>query len=323
LRTEKAYLYWIKRFIYATGKRHPRELDSTVVEGFLSSLATVNKVAPSTQSQALAAVLFLYKEVLGIKLEWMDNVVRAKPRRHLPVVLTTVEVSKLLGSLRGREWLQASLLYGTGMRLMECLRLRIKDVDFEANEICIRDAKGAKDRRTMLPMKLREAMLHQREQALAMHRFDLQQGYGEVWMPFALARKYAGAARDSAWQFLFPAGRRSLDHDDGRWKRGHIHEKVIQRAFHYALRRAGILKPASCHTMRHSFATHLLEAGYDIRTVQELLGHKDLNTTQIYTHVLNRGGLGVLSPLDRVMEPEASTVLTPSASRMNPFGRYA
>jgi integron integrase len=303
LRTEKAYLNWIKRFIRATGTRHPREMGGLEVEGFLSDLATKEHVSPSTQSQALSALLFLYKDVLGIRLPWMDHVVRAKQRKHLPSVLTQAEVARLLHEMCGREWLLASLLYGTGMRLRECLGLRVKDVDFDANEILIRDAKGGKDRRTMLPARLREPLLRQRDGALALHARDVSQGYGEVWMPFALARKYPGSSRDARWQYLFPAGRRSPDPHDGRWKRGHVNEKLLQRAMHYGLRRAGILKPASCHTLRHRFATHLLEAGYDIRTVQELLGHKDLNTTQIYTHVLNRGGLGVLSPLDRVMEP--------------------
>jgi integron integrase len=301
LRTEKAYLWWIRRYILATGKRHPKELGGVEVEWFLSQLATRDRVSPSTQTQALSALLFLYKEVLAIELPWMDSVVRAKPQQHIPTVLTQAEVASVLRELSGREWLQASLLYGTGMRLMECLRLRIKDVDFERNEIVIRDAKGAKDRRTVLPQRLRDALLRQREEAVATHARDLEQGYGEVSMPHALARKYPGASRDAAWQFLFPASRRHADPYDGRYKRWHIDEKVLQRAMKYALRRAGITKPASCHTMRHSFATHLLESGYDIRTVQELLGHRDVTTTQIYTHVLNRGGLGVLSPLDRVL----------------------
>ena len=314
LRTEKAYSYWIKRYIQATGRRHPKDLGGVEVEKFLTDLATRDRVSPATQSQALAALLFLYGEVLGIKLEWMDNIVRAKSRQRIPVVLTAPEVARVLRELSGREWLQASLLYGTGMRLMECLRLRIKDVDFEANEIGIRDAKGARDRRTMLPARLKDYVLRQRDTALALHRWDLEQGYGEVFMPFALARKYPGGARDPGWQFLFPASRRSIDPYDSRWKRYHIHEKVIQRAMHLALRRAGITKQASCHTLRHSFATHLLESGYDIRTVQELLGHKDLNTTQVYTHVLNRGGRGVVSPIDRVMEPQPERELRSAAS---------
>jgi integron integrase len=302
-RTEKAYLYWIRRYIFDAQLRHPRDMGAVEVEGFLTRLATHDNVAPSTQSQALAALLFLYKEVLGVELPWMDNVTRAKPRRYLPVVLSQAEVSRLLRRLAGRDWLMASLMYGTGMRLLECVRLRIKDVDFDRNEITIRNAKGGRDRRTMLPTRLREPLEVQRAEALVLHARDLEQGFGEVSLPYLLARKYPGAARDPVWQFLFPASRRGIDPDDGRYKRWHIDEKVMQRAMTYAVRGAGIHKPASCHTLRHSFATHLLENGYDIRTVQELLGHKDVSTTQIYTHVLNKGGFGVLSPLDRVTEP--------------------
>jgi integron integrase len=301
-RTEKAYLAWIRRYILATGRRHPKDLGGVEIEWFLSGLATRGRVSPSTQGQALAALLFLYKEVLGIDLPWIENVVRAKPNLHVPTVLSQAEVARLLKELEGREWLQASLLYGTGMRLMECLRLRIKDVDFERNEITIRGAKGSKDRRTMLPARLVEPLQRQRITAQELHARDLEQGYGEVSLPYALAKKYPGAARDVGWQFLFPAGRRGVDPEDGRWKRWHIDEKVLQRAVCQAARRARIDKQATCHTLRHSFATHLLESGYDIRTVQELLGHKDVKTTQIYTHVLNRGGLAVLSPLDRVLE---------------------
>jgi integron integrase len=303
LRTEKAYLYWIRRYIFASELRHPRDMGGVEVEGFLTRLATHDNVSPSTQAQALAALLFLYKEVLNIDLPWMDNVVRAKPRRYLPVVLSQAEVSRLLRRLVGRDWLMASLMYGTGMRLMECVRLRIKDVDFDRNEITIRNAKGGRDRRTMLPLRLKEPLDVQRSEALVVHSRDLEQGYGEVSLPYLLARKYPGASRDPVWQFLFPASRRAVDPEDGRYKRWHIDEKVMQRAMKWALRGANISKPASCHTLRHSFATHLLENGYDIRTVQELLGHKDVTTTQIYTHVLNKGGFGVLSPLDRVTEP--------------------
>jgi integron integrase len=273
------------------------------VEGFLTRLATHDGVSPSTQAQALAALLFLYKEVLAIDLPWMDNVVRAKQKRYLPVVLSQGEVAKLLRNLAGREWLMATLMYGTGIRLMECLRLRIKDVDFDRNEITIRTPKGGRDRRTMLPARLKAALDVQRSEALVIHGRDLDQGFGEAPLPYMLARKYPGASREAGWQFLFPATRRSMDPDDGRYKRWHIDEKVMQRAMKFALRRSGITKPASCHTLRHSFATHLLESGYDIRTVQELLGHKDVTTTQIYTHVLNKGGMGVLSPIDRVTEP--------------------
>lgn len=298
LRTEKAYLYWIRRYIYALELRHPRDMGAVEVEGFLTRLATHDNVSPSTQAQALASLLFLYKEVLGIELPWMDNVTRAKPRRYLPVVLSQAEVSRLLRRLTGRDWLMASLMYGTGMRLMECVRLRIKDVDFDRNEITIRNAKGGRDRRTMLPLRLKEPLEVQRSAALVVHARDLEQGYGEVSLPYLLARKYPGASREPVWQFLFPASRRAVDPEDGRYKRWHIDEKVMQRAMTWAVRGANIQKPASCHTLRHSFATHLLENGYDIRTVQELLGHKDVKTTMIYTHVLNRGGLAVKSPLD-------------------------
>lgn len=301
LRTEKAYVFWIRRYILANGKRHPAELNGVVVEAFLTRLATEKGVSASTQNQALSALLFLYKEVLGIELPWMENVTRAKSRRFVPVVLAPAEVARVLSHLAGREWLMASLLYGTGMRLMECVRLRIKDVDFARGEIIVRQPKGGRDRRTMLPMKLADALRMQRQVALALHARDLQAGFGEVSLPFLLARKYPNAAREAGWQFLFPASRRGIDPLDGREKRYHIHEKVLQRAMKLAVRAAGIDKPASCHTLRHSFATHLLEAGYDIRTVQELLGHKDVSTTQIYTHVLNRGGHGVLSPLDKVV----------------------
>lgn len=299
LRTEQAYLYWIRRYIRASGRRHPRELDGVAIEAFLSLLATRDHVAASTQNQALSALLFLYREVLGIKLPWMEDVVRAKRPRRLPVVLSKGEVARLLRELAGREWLMASLLYGSGLRLMECLRLRVKDVDFARNEITVRSGKGNKDRKTVLPGSLREALLRQVDEARVLHGRDVDAGFGVVSLPHALARKYPNAPRELAWQFLFPAARRGTDPRDGMQKRHHIDEKVLQRAVASAARAAGIDKPVTPHVLRHSFATHLLEAGQDIRTVQELLGHKDLATTQIYTHVLNRGAGGVLSPLDR------------------------
>lgn len=299
LRTEQAYLYWIRRYIRASGRRHPRELDGVAIEAFLSSLATRDHVAASTQNQALSALLFLYREVLGVKLPWMEDVVRAKRPRRLPVVLAKGEVARLLRELGGREWLMASLLYGSGLRLMECLRLRIKDVDFARNEITVRSGKGNKDRKTVLPGSLRDALLRQVDEARVLHGRDVDAGFGAVSLPNALARKYPNAPAELAWQFLFPAARRGLDPRDGREKRHHIDEKVLQRAVAAAAKRAGIDKPVTPHVLRHSFATHLLEAGQDIRTVQELLGHKDVATTQIYTHVLNRGPGGVLSPLDR------------------------
>jgi integron integrase len=299
LRTEQAYLYWIRRYIQANGRRHPRELDGVAVERFLSRLATQDNVVPSTQNQALSALLFLYREVLGIELPWMENVVRAKCPRRLPVVLSKGEAATVLRHLSGREWLMASLLYGSGLRLMECVRLRIKDADLQRNEITVRDGKGGKDRKTVLPASLREALRLQIETARALHVRDLDAGFGEVWLPYALSRKYPNAGKTMAWQYLFPATRRSIDPRDGRERRHHIDEKHLQRAISATARTAGIDKPVGPHVLRHSFATHLLESGADIRTIQELLGHKDVATTQIYTHVLNRGAGGVLSPLDR------------------------
>lgn len=299
LRTEQAYLYWIRRYIHANGKRHPRTLDGKAVETFLTRLATDDHVAPSTQNQALSAILFLYREVLALKLPWMENVVRAKRSPKLPVVLSRAEAERLLEQLSGRDWLMAGLLYGSGLRLMECLRLRTKDVDFARNELTIRDGKGGKDRRTVLPARLSAALRLQVDAVRTLHAEELSRGFGEVALPHALARKYPAAARSLEWQYLFPASRRGIDPRDGRTKRHHLDENVLQRAVHRAAARAGIGKPVTPHTLRHSFATHLLEAGADIRTIQELLGHKDVATTQIYTHVLNRGAGGVLSPLDR------------------------
>ncbi len=299
IRTEQAYLYWIRRYIQANGRCHPRELDGVAVERFLSLLATRDNVASSTQNQALSALLFLYRDVLGVELPWMETVVRAKRPRRLPVVLSKGEVAVVLRHLSGRDWLMASLLYGSGLRLMECVRLRIKDVDLQRNDITVRDGKGAKDRKTVLPVSLREALRLQIETARLSHARDVDAGFGEVWLPNALARKYPNAATQMAWQYLFPASRRSVDPRDGRERRHHIDEKQLQRAVAAATRLAGIDKPVTPHVLRHSFATHLLESGADIRTIQELLGHKDLATTQIYTHVLNRGAGGVLSPLDR------------------------
>jgi integron integrase len=299
LRTEQAYLAWIWRFIRASGGRHPRDLGGVEVEGFLTRLATDGKVAPSTQNQALAAVLFLYREVLGVDLPWMDNVVRAKGPRRIPVVLSIEEVKRLLAMLDGQTWLMAALLYGTGMRLMECLRLRVKDVDFERQEIVVRNGKGGKDRRVPLPMRLREALQEAIGRVAIIRAQDRAAHVEGVWLPHALARKYPNACDEPGWQYLFPAASLSKDPRSGRTRRHHVDEAVLQRAVRNAKFKAGISKPATCHTLRHSFATHLLEAGHDIRTVQELLGHKDLATTQVYTHVLGRGAGAVLSPLDR------------------------
>lgn len=268
------------------------------VTKFLSWLATERKVAPSTQNQALSAILFLYKHVLNIELEWLDDVVRAKRPAHVPVVLTRSEVRALISSIRGVNNLIANLLYGTGMRLTEGLRLRIQDIDFDYRQIIIRSGKGNKDRHTVLPEKLISPLQEQIEYALQIHERDIADGFGEVYLPYALARKYPNAAREPGWQYVFPSSRRSIDPRDGVTRRHHADEKNLQRAIKQAVRRIGLNKRVTTHTLRHSFATHLLESGYDIRTVQELLGHKDVKTTMIYTHVLNKGGRGVLSPLD-------------------------
>jgi integron integrase len=299
IRTERAYVAWTRRFILANGKRHPRELGGAEVERFLTDLAARDDVASGTQNQALAALLFLYREVLGVKLPWMEDVVRAKRPRRLPVVLSRPEVDALLAAMDGQTRLMAALMYGTGMRVMECVRLRIKDLDFNRNEIIVREGKGDKDRRVPLPSRLREDLRRALDRALTLHRRDIADGFGEARLPHALARKYPSAVRDVGWQFLFPASQRSKDPRTGRIHRHHVDESVLQRAVKRAREMAGLAKPATCHTLRHSFATHLLEAGQDIRTVQELLGHKDLGTTQIYTHVLGRGAGAVLSPLDR------------------------
>lgn len=299
IRTERAYASWISRYLSAFPGRHPRDLGAAEVEQFLTVLATRGQVSASTQSQALSALLFLYRDVLGLDLPWLENVTRAKISRRLPVVLDRREVHALLHRLDGRDWLMASLLYGTGMRLMECIRLRIKDVDFLRHEIVIRNGKGAKDRVTMLPRSLTDELQRQVDRARSVHESDLAEGFGVAWLPKALARKYPNAARETGWQYVFPADKRSRDPRSTLESRHHVDEQTLQRAVKKALRLAGIVKIASCHTLRHSFATHLLEVGYDIRTVQELLGHADVSTTQIYTHVLNRGAGGVLSPLDR------------------------
>jgi len=299
LRTEQAYVAWTRRFILANGKRHPRQLGGVEVERFLTRLATEENVAAGTQNQALAALLFLYREVLGMHLPWMESIVRAKRPQRVPVVLSRDEVTRLMAMLDGQLWLMTALLYGTGMRLMECLRLRINDVDFGRGEICVRNGKGGKDRRVPLPQRLREPLTLAAERVRIRHERDLSVGFGEVWLPHALARKYPGAPRELGWQYLFPSPNLSTDPRSGRVRRHHVDDSVLQRAIRTARASAGIVKPATCHTLRHSFATHLLEAGHDIRTVQELLGHKDVTTTQIYTHVLNRGASGVLSPLDR------------------------
>jgi integron integrase len=299
IRTEDAYVGWIRRFIELNGCRHPRQLGARELETFLSRLAVDGKVSASTQNQALAAILFLYRDVLRQRLDWMEDVIRAKKPRRLPTVLARSEVQGLLAQMDGRPRMLACVLYGTGLRLLECLRLRVKDVDFARNEITVRNGKGGKDRRTLLPRSLVEPFQQEIERARVLHAQDLAAGFGVVYLPYALDRKYRSANREFAWQYVFPALNRSVDPRDDVERRHHVGEGAVSRALKQARERAGITKPVTAHTMRHSFATHLLESGYDIRTIQELLGHKDLATTQIYTHVLNRGASGVLSPLDQ------------------------
>lgn len=299
IRTEEVYLSWMRRFIRFHNMRHPREMGADEVQNFLSHLAIDGNVAASTQNQALSAILYLYKEVLQIDLPWMNDVTRAKKPKKLPVVLTKNEVSRLLLQADKDDMgLVIRLLYGTGMRLLEGCRLRVKDVDLERREILIRDGKGAKDRVTILPESLRQPIIHQIERISAWFASDREAGLDGVYLPHGLARKYPSAPHELGWQYVFPAERPSTDPRTGLKRRHHIDEKRVQRAVKQALSRTDIVKPVTPHTFRHSFATHLLESGYDIRTVQELLGHADVSTTQIYTHVLNRGGLAVRSPLD-------------------------
>ena len=298
IRTETQYVQWIRRFILFHDKRHPRDMGVAELEAFLTHLAVEGRVAASTQNQALSALLFLYREVLAINLPWLDNVVRAKTPQRLPVVLTRQEVVSVLDGMSGVHGLMARLLYGTGMRLMECVRLRVKDVDFEQAEILIRDGKGAKDRVTMLPQSLVEALRAHLKIRQCLYEEDRAKGMASVYLPDALDRKYPNAAVDWAWQYIFNSGSYSIDPRSGAERRHHIDEKLLQRAVKKAVVASGIAKLATPHTFRHSFATHLLQSGYDIRTVQELLGHADVQTTMIYTHVLNRGGRGVVSPLD-------------------------
>ena len=304
-RTEEAYVHWVRRFIYFSGRRHPRELGEDAVAAFLSHLAVERNVAVATQNQALSAILFLYRHVLELELGWLENVERASRLPRTPAVLSRAEVERVLAQLQGTRWLIASLLYGAGLRVLECLRLRVKDVDFSYRQILVRDGKGDKDRVTMLPEKLAGPLRGHLARVRALHARDLDEGFGEVELPFALARKYPRAGKEWAWQYIFPSTRRSVDPRDRVVRRHHLDESVPQRAIKEALRACGIAKHASCHTLRHSFATHLLESGYDIRTVQELLGHSDVSTTMIYTHVLNKGGRGVKSPLDRLEQPRA------------------
>lgn len=298
LKTEKSYVHYIRDFILFHHMRHPREMGADEIRAYLSHLAIERQVAASTQTVALSALLFLYRQVLEIELPYIDDIERAKQPERLPVVFTRTEVKQILAHLDGVHLLIASLLYGTGMRLTEGLRLRVKDVDFEYRQITVRDGKGNKDRITMLPNSLMESLQLQLQRAKQLHELDLSLGYGTVELPYAFERKYPNANREWAWQFVFPSWKRSLDPRTKIVRRHHVYEQSLQRAVRQAICQAGITKHGGCHTFRHSFATHLLEDGYDIRTVQELLGHKDVKTTMIYTHVLNRGGRGVRSPLD-------------------------
>ena len=296
--TEKTYVSWVKRFIFFHTKRHPKEMGEQEVTAFLNHLATKANVSASTQNQALSAILFLYKYVLKDELDWLEGLVRAKRSLHLPVVFTREEAHAVLDKVRGTPNLMAALMYGSGLRLTECCRLRVKDLDWGRWKIPVHDGKGRKDRETMLPTSLEKPLRVQLVRVRRQHDTDLSRGGGYVALPYALARKYPNAAKSLPWQWVFPATRTYLDADTGELRRHHLHQTVVQRAVKEAIRVAEINKLAGCHTFRHSFATHLLEKGYDIRTIQELLGHKDVSTTMIYTHVLNRGAFGVRSPLD-------------------------
>ncbi|UCF64489.1 MAG: integron integrase [bacterium] len=298
LRTEQAYLYWTRKFLAFYPHLLPQEMGSRQVSAFLTRLAVESNLAASSQNQALSALLFFFREVLQREVGWMQNLVWAKKPKRIPTVFTRQEVRQVLDQLDGMKWLLASLLYGAGLRLMEGLRLRVKDVDFGYQQIVVRDGKGHRDRVTVLPGKLITPLQKQLKYVEQLHRQDLREGFGEVFLPYALEKKYPGANREFIWQFLFPSGNRSHDPRSGRYYRHHLYPSTLQQALKEAIRNAGIPKTGSPHTLRHSFATHLLEIGYDIRTVQDLLGHKNIQTTMIYTHVLKRGGHGVRSPLD-------------------------
>jgi integron integrase len=314
-RTEEAYLGWIRRFHAFNRGRDPAKLGAAEASAFLSRLATEARVSASTQNQALAALLFLYRDVLGQELPWLDDLVRAKRSHRVPVVLTREEVSAVLNAIDGVPRLMVTLLYGAGLRLMECCRLRVKDVDFARHQLTIREGKGDKDRHAILPASLAAQLGAHMEAWRWAHAQDLERGAGWVEMPGALGRKLVGAGRTWPWQWVFPATRTYVDRDTGERRRHHLHETVVQDAVHRAVLAAGLTKRATCHTLRHSFATHLLEDGYDIRTVQELLGHASVETTMIYTHVLNRGPAGVLSPADRLLGPRPMVGATVAPTR--------
>jgi len=301
IRTERSYLMWIRQYILFHHKRHPREMGESQVAAFLSHLAVDRDVAANTQNQALNALVYLYREVLERPLQHIQGVTRAKKPQHIPVVLTRGEVANVLSHMEGRYWLIACILYGSGLRLIESVRLRVMDLDFDRQAIFVRNGKGAKDRVVTLASELIEPLMRHLETVRTTHERDLAAGFGEVYLPYALERKYPNANREWKWQYVFPSGRRSIDPRSGMERRHHLDESLVQKAVKTAVQRASINKKAGCHTLRHSFATHLLERGMDIRTVQEQLGHKDVRTTQIYTHVINRGGAAVISPLGSVL----------------------
>ena len=298
IRTEQAYIYWIKKYIYFHNKKHPKEMGDVEITAFLSHLASVRNVSASTQNQALNALVFLYRKVLDIEVGVFKDLVRAKKPKRLPVVLSHDEAIEVLNHIDGMNGVMANLLYGSGLRLMECVRLRIKDIDYKFKQITVRNGKGKKDRVTLLPETLIEPLKEAIGHAKNIHQLDLSEGFGEVYLPYALARKYTNAARETGWQYIFPASKRANDPRSNTIRRHHVSETVLQKAVKIAVRKTNIVKPASCHTFRHSFATRLLEKGTDIRTVQELLGHENVSTTEIYTHVLNINKRGVLSPVD-------------------------
>lgn len=298
IRTEEAYTQWAKRFILFHHQRPLPELGEAEVRDYLKHLVIDLNVAPATQNQALHAILFLFREVLQIDLPYVGSLEKSRKEPRLPVVFTRDEVKAILAQLNGEKWLMASLLYGSGLRLIECLRLRVKDLDFAQRLITVREGKGKKERLTMLPQNLNEPLQQHLKEIEGLHNLDLRDGFGNVFLPYALERKYPSAGKEWKWQYVFPSANRSVDPRSGIERRHHLHESILQRSVKEAMHKAGIEKLGSCHSFRHSFATHLLEAGYDIRTVQELLGHQDVRTTMVYTHVLQ--GLGVNSPLDKL-----------------------
>jgi integron integrase len=300
LRTEESYVYWIRNFLRFHSFRNPKQLQESYLSKFLSHLAIDQKTAASTQNQATSALLFLYRNVLQQNLEWIYNIQRAKTNFKIPTVFSRAEVRNILNQLEGTIWIMASLLYGSGLRVMECLRLRIKDIDFHSKQIVVRDGKGARDRVTLLPESLIAPLKKHLQRVKSLHDIDLNEGFGKVYLPLALQRKYPNAHSEWSWQYVFPSSKRSMDPASNQMRRHHVDESVLQRAIHKAIRTCGIIKPGSCHTLRHSFATHLLESGCDIRTIQELLGHKDVSTTMIYTHVTKKGGAGIKSPFDTI-----------------------